>query len=44
MDSAKDMYGADDGIGIVARFLGNATSWKGPVARLVKAELKNRMK
>jgi len=35
-------YGADDGHSIVLYFLSNAGSWRGPVAKLVKAELKKR--
>jgi hypothetical protein len=37
-------YGADSGKSIVAYALSNLTSWKGPVARAVKAELKARLK
>ena len=44
MNGPHDQYGYDSGAEIVLRFLGNATSWKGPVARLVKAELKDRLK
>jgi len=36
----NDMYGADTAKGIVLRFLGNASSWRGPVAKEIKAELK----
>ena len=38
-----DMYGADSGRDIVAYFLANAQTWKGPVAKAVKAELKRRL-
>lgn len=39
-DDAK--YGADDAKGIVLYFLSNATGWRGPIAKAVKAELKRR--
>jgi len=42
--SIGDVYGCDDGRSIVLYFLSNATTWRGPVAREVKAELKRRMK
>ncbi len=35
-----DKYFADDGESIVMYFLSNATSWRGPDARRIKAELK----
>ena len=41
MNSIKDDYGFDSGESIVLYFLSNATSWRGPVARKLKAELKN---
>jgi len=40
MNSVDDVYGFDSGDGEVARFLGNASSWRGEVARRVKKELK----
>jgi hypothetical protein len=39
-----DKYGEDPGRDIVAYFLANANSWRGPVARAVKAELKRLLK
>lgn len=42
LSSVSDSYGADDGKGIVLYFLSNASTWRGPVAKLVKAELKKR--
>ena len=37
-----DKYGADaSGASIVAYFLGNASSWRGPTARLIKKELRD---
>ena len=44
LSSIKDKYGYDDGKTIVAYFLSNAASWKGPKAKEVKAELKKMMK
>jgi hypothetical protein len=44
MSSVDDSYGLDDGRMIVAYFLSNATTWRGPIARIVKAELKRRTK
>ncbi len=37
-------YGCDSGESIVIYFLSNAQTWRGPVAKLVKAELKRRLK
>lgn len=37
----SDKYICEDGEGIVLRFLCNAGSWRGPVARRIKAELKS---
>lgn len=39
-DDAK--YGVEDAKGIVIYFLSNATGWRGPIAKAVKAELKRR--
>ena len=38
--SINDEFGADSAKSVVLYFLSNAQSWKGPVARGVKAELK----
>jgi len=38
--SIDDDYGLDSGREIVARFLGNASTWRGEDARRIKAELK----
>jgi hypothetical protein len=43
LEKITDTYGADSGDSVVAYFLGNATSWKGPVAKTIKAELKRRL-
>ena len=40
MSSAREQFGMDEGRGIVLYFLSNAKTWKGEVARRVKAELK----
>lgn len=47
MDTLTDirqMYGADSGKAIVLYFLANATTWRGDVARRIKAELKSMTK
>lgn len=43
MDKIDDKYGADDGRGIVAYFLSNANSFRGPEAKIIKSELKRRL-
>jgi hypothetical protein len=40
LDSVKDSYDMDSGQSIVRYFLANAGTWRGEVARRVKAELK----
>jgi len=44
LDTITDMYGADDAKSIVLYFLSNATTWRGPDARRIKAELKALLK
>ena len=44
MDKASDNYGMDSGKSIIIYFLGNAQTWRGDVARIVKNELKKRIK
>jgi hypothetical protein len=44
LNSVDDNYGLDDGRSIVSYFLCNASSWRGDVARAIKAELKSRIK
>lgn len=44
MGSVSDNYGCDDGESIVRYFLSNATTWRGPVARTIKAELKGMLR
>ena len=41
MDKVTDAYMFDTGRGIVMYFLSNAKSWRGPVAQVIKAELKS---
>lgn len=40
LDQVTDNYGMDSGKSIVLYFLANAGTWRGDVARRVKAELK----
>lgn len=40
LDGVDDTYGADDAETIVLYFLSNATGWRGPEAKKIKAELK----
>lgn len=44
LSSVGDKYFEDSGKSIVIYFLGNATGWRGEVAKAVKAELKRRIK
>jgi hypothetical protein len=44
LDTIGDPYGAEDGRSIVRYFLSNATTWRGPTAKAVKAELNKRLK
>jgi hypothetical protein len=43
LEDVTSRYGADEGDMIVAYFLTNAGTWRGPVARAVKNELKRRI-
>ena len=40
LNSVNDMYMFDSARSVVLYFLGNATTWRGPEARRIKAELK----
>ena len=40
LDRITDQHMFDTGRGIVVYFLSNTASWRGPVAKLIKAELK----
>lgn len=44
LDSIDDNYGQDSGRSVVAYFLSNASSWKGPKAKEIKLELKSLLK
>lgn len=44
LETINDKYIAESGRDIVAYFLSNAAQWKGETAKLVKAELKKRIK
>ena len=39
LEHVTDKYGLDDADDIVRYFLSNASTWRGPVARRIKAEL-----
>lgn len=41
LNSVQDNFMADSGVSIVSRFLGNAGTWRGPVAKIVKTHLKS---
>jgi hypothetical protein len=43
LTNLQSMHGADDGRSIVQYFLSNAQTWRGPIARVVKAELNKRL-
>lgn len=40
LDSIKDNYGDDSAKSIVIYFLSNAATWRGPIAKEIKIELK----
>lgn len=44
LTSVKENYGYDSGKSIVLYFLANASTWRGPVAKRIKAELKQMVK
>jgi hypothetical protein len=44
LQSIKDWYGADDAETIVLYFLANAATWRSPVARQIKRELRELVK
>lgn len=44
LSSMSDSYGADDAKTIILYFLSNSSHYRGMVARIVKAELRNRVK
>ncbi len=44
LEEIDEVYGADTARSVVAYFLSNATSWRGSVAREIKAELRELLK
>ena len=44
LSSVNDSYGVDDGKTIVLSFLANAGTWRGEVAKRIKAELREMTK
>jgi hypothetical protein len=44
LNSVNDQYMYDTGRSIVLYFLSNASTWRGPVAKEIKAELKAMLK
>jgi hypothetical protein len=44
LNNIEDTYGMDSGQSIVLYFLSNASTYRGPQAKIVKAELKRRIK
>lgn len=44
LGTMADNYGCDSAREIVMYFLSNATTWRGPWARAIKAELNRRLK
>ena len=44
LDTTEDLYGLDTGEEVVKRFLTNAATWQGPVARTIKTELRGMLK
>ena len=44
LNAVTDHFGMDTADSIVRYFLSNATTWRGPVARSIKAELKAMIK
>lgn len=44
MESHKENYGLDSGKSVLAYFLSNASSYRGPKAKAIKAELKRRLR
>jgi len=44
LETIEDNYGLDTAEEVVQRFLINATNWRGPVAKRIKAELNQLLK
>jgi hypothetical protein len=43
IDKASDSYGYDSGKSIIRYFLAKASTYRGPMAKAIKAELKRRL-
>jgi hypothetical protein len=43
LDKASDSYGYDSGKSIIRYFLANASTYRGPMAKAIKTELKRRL-
>jgi len=44
LNRADEMYGADSALSIIAYFLSNARTWRGPAATAIKNELRDILK
>lgn len=44
LETAQDNFGFDSGKSIIAYFLGNASSYRGEIAKAIKKELNKRIK
>jgi len=44
IENIGDRYFADSASSVVAYFLGNARTWRGPIAKAIKVELNKRLK
>jgi len=44
LNTLRDAYGEDSAYSVVAYFLSNATGWRGPEAKRIKAELNAMLK
>lgn len=44
LENVTDSYGMDSGPSIIRYFLVNASTWRGPLAKAIKAELNKRIK
>ena len=43
METAKEDYGYDSGVSVVASLLGNISGWRGPDAKRIRQELKDHL-
>jgi hypothetical protein len=44
LNTASEMYGADSATSVIAYFLSNAQTWRGPDAKRIKSELREILK